>query len=65
MLERVFDNDMQHCPSCGAWEREIIAAILERAAIGKILTHLELDPQPPPRERASEAGRAGRAFVAG
>ena len=28
------------------------------AAIGKILTHLGLDPHPPPRGRASEAGHA-------
>ena len=32
--------------------------ILQRAAIGKILTHLGLDPRPPPRGRASEAGHA-------
>jgi len=33
-----------------------IAAILERAVIGKTLTHLGLDPQPPPRSKAREAG---------
>jgi hypothetical protein len=37
---------------------KIIAAILQWAAIGKILTHLRLDPRPPPRGRASEAGHA-------
>jgi hypothetical protein len=26
------------------------------AVIGKILTHLGLDPQPPPRSKAREAG---------
>jgi hypothetical protein len=31
-------------------------AILERAVIGTILTHLGLDPQPPPRSKAREAG---------
>jgi hypothetical protein len=36
---------------------KIIAAILERAVIGTILTHLGLDPQPPPRGRAREAGQ--------
>jgi len=56
--ERVFDIDMRRCPSCGARELEIIAAILERAVIRKILTHLGLDPQPPPRARAREAGHA-------
>jgi hypothetical protein len=37
---------------------KIIAAILQRAAIGKILTHLGLDPRPPLPGRASEAGHA-------
>ncbi|GMV02625.1 MAG: transposase [Burkholderiaceae bacterium] len=53
---RVFDIDMQHCPNCGAGPPKIIAAILERPVIEKILTHLGLDPQPPPRGRAREAG---------
>jgi hypothetical protein len=57
LLERVFDIDMQHCPNCGTGELEIIAAILERPVIEKILTHLSLDPQPPPRGRAREAGQ--------
>jgi hypothetical protein len=56
LLTRVFDIDMQHCPNCGAGELKIIAAILERPVIEKILTHLGLDPQPPPRGRAREAG---------
>ena len=56
LLKRVFDIDMQHCPNCGAGELKIIAAILERPEIEKILTHLRLDPQPPPRGRAREAG---------
>ena len=37
-------------------ELKIIAAILERPVIEKILTHLGLDPQPPPKGRAREAG---------
>ena len=57
LLKRVFDIDMQHCPNCGAGELKIIAAILERPVIEKILTHLGLDPQPPPRGRACEAGQ--------
>jgi hypothetical protein len=56
--------DLRRCPNCGAGELKIIAAILQRAAIEKILTHLGLDPRPPPRGRASEAGRAGHAFAA-
>ncbi len=55
LLKRVFDIDMQHCPSCGGGELKIIAAILERPVIEKILTHLGLDPQPPPKGRAREA----------
>ncbi len=55
-LERVFDIDMQHCPNCGAGQLKIIAVILERPVIEKILTHLGLDPQPPPKGRAREAG---------
>ena len=50
---------MQHCPNCGDGELKIIAAICERPVIEKILTHLGLDPQPPPRGRARETGEAG------
>jgi hypothetical protein len=56
LLKRVFDIDMQRCPNCGAGELKIIAAILERPVIEKILTHLGLDPQPPPKGRAREVG---------
>ena len=48
---------MQHCPNCGGGELKIIAAILERAVIEKILTHLGQDPQPPPKGRAHETGQ--------
>ena len=44
LLKRVFDVDMRHCPNCGAGELKIIAAILERPVIEKILTHLGLGP---------------------
>lgn len=57
LLKRVFDIDMQHCPHCGGEARKIIAAILERPVIEKILTHLCLDPRPPPRAPAREPGR--------
>ncbi len=57
LLKRVFDIDMQTCPNCGAGELKIIAAILDRPVIEKMLTHLGLDPQPPPRGRAREAGQ--------
>ena len=41
------------------------SAILQRAAIEKILIYLGLDPRPPPRGRGSEAGHTGHAFAAG
>ena len=56
LLKRVFDIDMHTCPNCGAGELKTIAAIIERPVIERILTHLGLDPQPPPRGRAREAG---------
>ena len=56
LLKRVFDIDMHTCPNCGAGELKIIAAVLERPVIEKILEHLGLDPQPQPRGRAREAG---------
>ncbi|MGC1439121.1 MAG: hypothetical protein WA888_00775, partial [Burkholderiaceae bacterium] len=40
LLKRVFDIDMSHCPNCGQGQLKILAPILERAAIEKILTHL-------------------------
>ncbi len=43
-------------PNCGSGELKTIAAILERPVIEKILSHLGLDPQPPPKGRAREAG---------
>jgi hypothetical protein len=53
LLKRVFDIDMERCPNCGAGELKIIAAILERPVIEKILTHLGLDPQPPSPDTSS------------
>ena len=48
---------MQHCPNCGGGELKIIAAILARPVIEKILTRLDLDPQqPPPKGWTCEAG---------
>jgi hypothetical protein len=56
LLKRVFDIDMQHCPNCGGGELKIIAAILERPVIEKILAHLGLQAQPPPKAAAREPG---------
>jgi hypothetical protein len=57
LLKRVFDIRMQHCPNCGAGVLKIIAAILEWPVIERMLAHLGLDPQPPPRGRARDAGQ--------
>lgn len=40
---------MQDCLNCDAGELKIIAAILKRPVIEKILTYLGLDRQSPPR----------------
>jgi hypothetical protein len=51
LLKRVFNLDLEHCPNCGG-ELKIIAAILERASIEKILTHRGLQARAPPRAPA-------------
>jgi hypothetical protein len=51
LLKRVFNLDLEHCPNCGG-ELKIIAAILERASIEKIVTHLGLQARAPPRAPA-------------
>jgi hypothetical protein len=50
-LKRVFNLDLTHCQHCGGQLR-IVAAILQRQAIDKILNHLGLEAQPPPRAPA-------------
>jgi len=51
LLKRVFDIDIERCPQCGG-KLKIIAAIEEPAVIERILTHLGLSAQPPPRTPA-------------
>ena len=51
LLKRVFDIDIEHCPHCGG-QLKLIAAIEEPAVIQRILTHLGLAAQPPPRAAA-------------
>ena len=51
LLKRVFDLNLEHCPNCGG-ELKIVAAILERPVIEKILTHLGLQARAPPRAPA-------------
>ena len=55
LLKRVFEIDIEHCPQCGG-NMKIIAAILERAAITKILNHLGLPARAPPRSPAQVQG---------
>ncbi|MEI6026446.1 MAG: hypothetical protein WCT47_07130 [Betaproteobacteria bacterium] len=58
LLKRVFDIDMQHSLNCGAGELKIIAAILERPVIEKILS---VNPGARPCEAARDlTGRASR-----
>ena len=51
LLKRVFDIDIERCPHCDG-QLKLIAAIEEPAVIQRILTHLGLAAQPPPRAPA-------------
>ncbi|WP_292992993.1 hypothetical protein [Nitrosomonas sp.] len=55
LLRRVFKIDIEHCPHCGG-NMKIIAAILERTAITKILNHFGLSARAPPRSPAKVQG---------
>jgi len=55
LLKRVFEIDIEHCPHCGG-NMKIIAVILERVAITKILNHLDLPAETPPRSPAKIQG---------
>ena len=46
LLARVFGIDMRACPDCGG-PGKIIAAIVEPAAIQRILTYLGIPDKPP------------------
>ena len=54
LLKRVFDLDMERC-ECGG-NLKIIAMIEQPDVIEKILTHLGLSAQPPPRAPARREG---------
>jgi len=51
--------ELEDCPNCGG-DLKIIVAILERAVIEKVLTHLVLQAQPPPRAPARDPCRFTR-----
>jgi len=46
LLARVFQIDLENCPNCPG-ELKIIAPIVEREAIRKILNHRGLPDEPP------------------
>jgi hypothetical protein len=46
LMQRAFGYDLLGCPHCGG-KMKLIAVILERAAIRKILTHIGLPDEPP------------------
>jgi len=50
-----FELDLEHRPNCGAVKLKIIAAILERPVIEKILTHLGLQARAPPSSTPNDA----------
>jgi hypothetical protein len=54
LLKCAFDTDLERRPNCGAGELKIVAAMLERRVIEKILVHLGLRAQPSPRAPARE-----------
>jgi hypothetical protein len=58
LLKRVFAIDMERCPACQQGRLRIIAAIMERSVIQKILRHLNLAVDPPPIAPAQQAAFA-------
>ena len=62
LLRRVFDIDIEQCP-CGG-KLKLIAVIEEPAVIEKILKHIGLDPQQPPRAKARRVDLFGAAWAA-
>ncbi len=58
LLKRVFSIDMERCPVCQQGTLRIIAAIMERSVIQKILRHFKLAVDPPPSAPAQQAAFA-------
>jgi len=56
LQDGVVETNRESCPNCGG-KPEIIGAIVEQRVIEKILTHLGLDRQTPPKGRARESGQ--------
>jgi len=47
LLRKVFGIDVQSCHACGGSNVKIVAAIMERAVIVKILNHIGITPDIP------------------
>jgi hypothetical protein len=60
LLKWVFDIDMHYCPNCGAGELQIIAAILQRPLIEKILAHWDWIHSRRPRVGRARWAKSGR-----
>jgi ribosomal protein S27E len=53
LLKRVFNIDITICDSCGG-KTKMLSSILDEKSIKKILTHIGLDPNPPPVKPAKQ-----------
>ena len=60
MLARVYKIDVTKCVACGG-EMVIVAAVTERAAITRYLSHVGIAVRPPPRgpPRINDESRQG------
>jgi hypothetical protein len=65
LMRRAFGYDLLHCPSCGG-KMALLACIMQRAAITKILGHLGLPTEPsrPAKARASPLSQSPFDYVA-
>ncbi|MDZ4661088.1 MAG: transposase [Pseudomonadota bacterium] len=61
LMKRVFQIDVTTCGNCGG-DAKIIAAILEKKIIEKILTHLGLETSPPALHPARAPPQMGFEF---
>jgi hypothetical protein len=51
LLRRVFRHEVLVCPGCGG-RRRVLGIVESPAAVARVLGHMGLDPQPPPRSPA-------------
>jgi hypothetical protein len=60
-MRRAFGYDLLLCPHCGV-RMALIACVLERSAVRKILGHLRLPTEPPAMANARSSPDRGAAF---